>query len=162
MDIEEDMLLAEVQTTQDVSPTEQPVEVEGSAAENQPEEGSSGTLPGRQSEAAIVKVNNGCLTKTQKKNMKRRQKKRLEAQAAALTSRNSSVSAAGKAGTGRVVGDGKAGNSSSVTTPLNKKVHVAWPMPKSVYMQAWAELVRAKRAVGDAMELLKFYRYDHM
>ena len=36
----------------------------------------------------------------------------------------------------------------------------ARPMPKSIFDTAWGEMLKAKRSLDVAMELMKFYRYD--
>ena len=47
-----------------------------------------------------------------------------------------------------------------VRPPPGLRQHHARHVPRSVFATAWGEMLKAKRSLDVAMELLKFYRYD--
>lgn len=86
------------------------------------------------------------LTKTQKKNQKARMKRKLKRDTSSLSA-----------------GEGQKPQAavSSPGQPPSKRPNVARPMPRTLFLQAWTELLNARRSVDAAMEVLRFYRYDH-
>lgn len=108
----------------------------------------------------------GSLSKTQRKNLKARQKRKQQWKQLKATTTAATVSAPVAA-----VESPAEGTAAPVVTPPTAapadatgqgvaRPNRARPTPRSLFQTAWRSLLDAKSQLNTAMNLMKFYRYD--